>query len=85
MVSFDSRPSDILLLKLLDEELKDPPRKVSPKMLSVRKEMAGPPGEDEIIDEEEESKKKEKRFSGKFAGIEDILARKEKEENCKDY
>ena len=38
-----------------------------------------------IIDEKQESKKKEKRFSGKFAGIEDILARKEKEQNCKDY
>ena len=39
--------------------------------------------EDEIIDEEEELEKQAKRFSGKFAGIEDILARKQMKENGK--
>ena len=52
----------------------------------MKSKFKEPHDEDEIIDEEaQESRKQEKRFSGKFAGIEEILARKEKEQNCKDY
>ena len=65
---------------ILEAGFESSTRKVAPKLLSVHnvlKEEASRIRNENDVEQVEVKQKQEKRFSGKFAGMEDILARNE--------